>query len=366
MRNLRLLALISAVLVVPGAAFAQPSISGVSGEISQNATVTITGSGFGSKVPAAPLKYDNFQNGTPGETLDPGHPSWNLWASRTDPDDPDRYYPKYSDEQPRVPGDIAARQKFGNTPAGYQGNCTIGLTGLTIGKLYVTGWAWHDRSESGVTGARNVKIWQNCVGAWGAPTTRWDCYPINGDGSGHIYTDQCEGGVPPSNVWGAGMPTPRTWHRLEIWHDRGSSSRNEEMWVYTDGRLVKQFSNAYQGCQQDRVYIMSYHDQNEGNGAWMNWYWSELYVDVTQARVELGNASTFSSCTHKEIQIPTAWSSGSLSFSANVGTFSPGSNVYLYVVDSNGSVNSNGYPLVVGGTVEDEHPGQPGRPYLLN
>jgi hypothetical protein len=111
---------------------------------------------------------------------------------------------------------------------------------------------------------------------------------------------------------------------------------------------------------------MSYHDQNEGNGAWMNWYWSELYVDVTQARVELGNASTFSSCTHKEIQIPTAWSSGSLSFSANVGTFSPGSNVYLYVVDSNGSVNSNGYPLVVGGTVEDEHPGQPGRPYLLN
>ena len=64
-------------------------------------------------------------------------------------------------------------------------------------------------------------------------------------------------------------------------------------------------------------------------------------------RVEFGNASTYSDCTHREIQVPTAWSSDSLSITVNQGTFEDGENSFLFVVDADGNV-SNGFPITIG------------------
>ncbi|MCD6288604.1 MAG: hypothetical protein J7M12_05765, partial [Candidatus Hydrogenedentes bacterium] len=57
-----------------------------------------------------------------------------------------------------------------------------------------------------------------------------------------------------------------------------------------------------------------------------------------------GNASTWSACTHREIQIPTAWSNDTITFTVNQGSF-PYGTAYLYVVDSTGAWNENGYPI---------------------
>lgn len=348
---------------LPGLALAQVTVQGLVGEMAQDATVTITGSGFGVKSPAAPLKYDSFQNGEPGETLQGGSPSWNLWAGIQPEGNAQAYYPKYSDAQPRFLGDVAARQWFGPTPHGYNSNCTIGLTNLSIGQLYVSGWIWNVRPPSGPeTGSRNIKVWQNCVGTWGAPTTRWDCYPMYNENSGHIYTEICGTDV-ASNVWGAGVPSSNTWHRLEIWHDRGAPGRDEVMTVLENNQLVREFSNAYSGCDQNRLYLMSYHDQYEGNGAEMEWFWGEIYVDNTQARVEIGDNQSLSACTRKEIQIPETWDAGTITIRVNKGAYQPGENLYLFVVDADGNVNDPGFPLVMGGSFnQPEGPGVPGQP----
>jgi hypothetical protein len=56
----------------------------------------------------------------------------------------------------------------------------------------------------------------------------------------------------------------------------------------------------------------------------------DVYVDTTRARVELGNAVTFDSCTRREIQPCTAWASGAITINLNTCGMS-GTN-YLYVV----------------------------------
>jgi len=350
-------------VIYPVWGYAQITVSGLNGEMSQDATVTIQGSGFGAKVPAAPLKYDSFQQGQAGQTIEQGSPGWNIWSNVQPSGNSQAYYPKYSAVNSRFQGDMAARQWFGPTAEGYVSNCTIGLTNLEIGKLYVSGWIYNERSLSGPeTGARNVKIWQNCVGTWGAPTTRYDCYPMNHEGSGHIYTEACGSDV-QSNVWGAGMPATETWHRLEIYHDRGAAGREELMTVFQNNQLVRSFSNAYSGCEQDRLYLMSYHDQYNGNGAEMEWYWGEIYVDITQARVEIGNAETLGDCTHKEIQIPETWNDQNITIRVNKGSFQPGDNLFLFVVDENGNANESGFPLVMGGEfTTPDTPGEPGQP----
>jgi hypothetical protein len=74
--------------------------------------------------------------------------------------------------------------------------------------------------------------------------------------------------------------------------------------------------------------------------------WADnVYMDTTWARVMIGNAPTWNASTQREIQIPTAWSSTSLSVVLNQGRLADLRNGYLYVIDANGNVNANGYPL---------------------
>lgn len=341
---------------------AAPVVNSVTGSFAHGATFTVVGQNFGTKSPAAPMKYDSFQDGTAGQTLDPGFPPWNLWASPQPNGDPEAYYPKYSNDIERFPGDVASRQTFGPRPTGgFQGNCTIGLNNLQIGRLHVIGWAYWVGSplDGGVQGPRNVKVWQNCVGEWGAPTTRYGSDSPNGPESGHIYAEACQGGT-LGQAYGVGQGPGNQWMRFEIWHDRGAAGRPEVMSVIRDGVQRGTFTNAYSGCDQNRLYLMSYFDQNNNNQAWMNWYWSELYIDNTLARVEIGDATTWSACRHREVQIPQQWNGSAIVANFNQGSFSSGDRVYLYVFDESGLVNPTGYELVVEGDVHD--PGPPGAP----
>jgi hypothetical protein len=85
-------------------------------------------------------------------------------------------------------------------------------------------------------------------------------------------------------------------------------------------------------------------------------WWDEIYLDNTQSRVMLGNSSTWSGCTHLEVQVPSAWASNQITATINQGTFSSGQQAYLYVVDSAGAVNANGYALTMGGQTTNHPP----------
>lgn len=74
----------------------------------------------------------------------------------------------------------------------------------------------------------------------------------------------------------------------------------------------------------------------------------DVYVAVgpnAAARVEIGNNINYSSCTKLAIITPSAWSDGEITATVREGTFNDDEQAYLYVVDENGEVNANGYPI---------------------
>lgn len=86
-----------------------------------------------------------------------------------------------------------------------------------------------------------------------------------------------------------------------------------------------------------------------------------LYVDSTMVRVELGDASSFTSCTKREVQPATYWSAAndSINITLNVGTFQADDTAYLFVVNADGTT-STGYPVTIGGSPPSSSP--PGQP----
>jgi hypothetical protein len=78
-----------------------------------------------------------------------------------------------------------------------------------------------------------------------------------------------------------------------------------------------------------------------------NWrYFADVYLDYTPARVVLANNSILSAASIVETQIPSSWSSTSISFSANLGKFTSGQTAYLFVVSPSGQVSA-GYRVVL-------------------
>lgn len=79
-----------------------------------------------------------------------------------------------------------------------------------------------------------------------------------------------------------------------------------------------------------------------------NFYgYDDIYIDFTQARVEICDSSSWIDRTHCEIQIPQTWSSTAITFKVNRGSFGSSETVYICVVDTSGNV-SNGYTVQFG------------------
>jgi hypothetical protein len=95
------------------------------------------------------------------------------------------------------------------------------------------------------------------------------------------------------------------------------------------------------------IYVGNY---GYGKQRW-NVYFDDIYIDNTWARVEIGNASTYSACTKREIQPAVRWSDSSIDITLNQGSFSTLNGLFLFVVDSNGNASS-GVPLKAGNVTQ--------------
>jgi len=76
--------------------------------------------------------------------------------------------------------------------------------------------------------------------------------------------------------------------------------------------------------------------------------YDEVYYDFTRARIEIGDAPTWDECSVRELQIPISWTDTTITLAVNQGVFANGASGFLYVVGTDGSVNSRGYPIVFG------------------
>lgn len=336
---------ITSLIIGSAPAYSQPSVSEIFGSLDDTETVTITGGGFGSKVPAAPFRWDDFESGEPGTPVT----GWQTFSPPTSP-------PSY-DSKGRVPGDQSVYQNFRDHYA-----CALMIYPLpSFEKMYVTGW-WFN--EVGGAPSRNVKL-INWTGGQGYgntenPQNRTDFYPNTG--SGHLYATDSDGHV--AQGWElSGDLYSGEWMRVERFVDitAGKSwiKRNLQMWADIEDANLYANDDAY-----TMLLITHYFAKDTGTPTpWMDSYWGELYIDTTPARVELGNADTWDGCTVREIQIPSAWSPTTISFAVHQGTFTSGQTAYLYVVNEDEQHNTVGFPVTIGMQSDPgDPPGEPGQP----
>jgi hypothetical protein len=258
-------------------------------------------------------------------------------------------------------------------------------TGGNINSLYVTWWMYVDlngdsgqfkvfriRPDANVNDIRgevmfsqwyfsnetpnNILTYTNCASSADA-TLNAQCYP-------DAYSD----------VYGTNKIPANQWVRVEVFgtesSDAGAKDGTYEIYVHTQNQ-VPQLINKNSRDWTDNIMTRATGITSQWRYiVWQN-YWGndvtaqngeKIYQDDhfiqigTKARVELGNAATLAASTHREIQKPTSWADGSITFTLNRGSFGATDSVYLYVIDSTGSVNASGYPITFGDEGGEEPP----------
>lgn len=344
-------AILAAALAICIAPASAQTVSGVSGTLQHGASLVITGSNFGTKPTASPLIFDDVEGGS----FD------SRWSSTTH----------------MSPSGAESRH------ANSAGCGTVNFRGYESGGWFTGGsnnagpwfcqywfkldddWNWGSGTY-GEMGANlaNIKIFR-----------MWETGPADEDfviategwGGSCIWTVE---NVAAGNVgwfegdykqnWSKG-----TWHLFQFeYKDSDVGQNNGVIRMWRDGRLVLEKTNLltrenYSAFK--RPFILGFYNSwGDASTDDNHFYIDDAYIDTSWARVELGNASTYGACTHREVQLPTSWSTSQVAVTVNQGSFTGGQQAYLFVVNANGQA-SPGFPVTVSGTTESG-PGQPGKP----
>lgn len=325
----------------PLAQTSTPTIASVSGMLASGSTLTITGSGFGSKAAVPPLKWDTFEGGTSGAKLT----GWALEAS-----DP-AVEPVYSTVVRRASSTMSARANFVNG----NWNSSFGVSGTALPRLYLDAWYYYDAASPY---SRNHKLFRIISNNY-TPNLYYNVYC--GTTSSHLSQDGVD--VGNYHVWMS--PTAadlgRTWVHLQAYFKESSpSAADGTAMLWIDGVLqASQVGNFRTRTSSatfwNTVFLGNYlgHEADANCPAYGDayTYWDDVYLDITQARVEIGDASTYAASRHREIQIPSAWSATSISVKLHAGSFPDLTTLYLYVVTEAGVVNATGYQLSATGEI---------------
>ncbi len=332
--------------VVPGGC-----ISAVSGHIANDSTVVITGDRFKTKSPAAPLVWDNFESGANEATL--GEPSvmasgsaWSAYGSVNGTPDP------YYSTQQAHSGTKSAKVVWKESGiTGYSINNFIWTDTSPHKTLFLSYYRYHDPSDD-IVSTRNIK--QAFVrGAGPNYANQW--LPAN-SGSGSS-TWKIAFQPYPSDSWYFGVPyasTLRTWDRwdslIEYETNTTSTDGHIALWLNNSLKIERTNVNTCDPVFQEAAnacysVCIGYMFQGYADMTYSRTYYDDVYIDDTLARIEIGDNAVFADCTHREIQIPSAWSNTEVTVTINQGTFTPAETAYLFVIDSNGDP-SDGYEVV--------------------
>jgi len=327
-----------------------PSITNAPSAIQQAEDITITGVNFGAHADNSPgdpstlaVKFDDFDNGVEGEVIGNG------WGNL-------RSSPKYSSTNQRLGSSLSTYHHFHDNIYA----CHFGFRDLDWDEVYITYW-------------RRLDI------TYLKPPRNFKEFRIEGDISGGYpmmayATNSGPGSVPMQNFWLAGNGHEgddwdcgtcknRQWDRKEFWIRIGDDP-GQRFKFWENAALLENYMTPQDFPEGVGEYLGDNNSKFDyfGIGFYLRTgsegvtQFDDIYIDTTQSRVEIGEASTFDTCTIREIQPPTAWSNNSITFTANQGSFSDGDTAYLYVVDEDGSVNEQGYQIAFGPAGPDTTP----------
>lgn len=350
MHMIRLVGVWVAILLGASAALAQPVVSSASGTWAHKGTVTISGSGFGTKPTAAPLVWDDASGTDLGAKWDGAIPS----AATT------------------AVANIAYRAPIrGIAPPHTRTNRYI--AGAHAQEAYDAGYnvmVWKNRSVT-YPSTTYVSYYFRADDAWvfggddNFKNFAWSVGPDPYQGNywyieynprptsrtsycGWTLYDSGSMGLNPAITWGGGCTNPMggQWVKVEMLI-RFSRGTDGFIRVYENGQSVINYTGTTDTVSgSTRVLGIGGYARIRNSNNYR--YYTDLYVDTTLAHVVLGNASTLAASTKREVQVPTGWTATSVTIAANLGAFASGERAYLYVVDSNGNANAQGYPVTIG------------------
>jgi hypothetical protein len=342
--------LVGCVLAVSGA-YADPQINPGStappvGQFAEKGSVTIFGTGFGSKNQAPPISWDNFESNSHGNDLSYPEvgPKWSFLTQAPNPS-----YSKLQAHAGLLSGVVQWKQ-YSISSFGWSSG-----PGAPYNELYLSFWRYHDPQVPGELPTNHKLLYfygtytsetpQFMIGAIMPTRPNWQYAVQNNPTTNFPW---------PASASKSFAETSQKWQRWEVYVklDNPYSSSNGELKGWFDAQPTLDMKNVrltgvdglFKGFRLGHMY-QGYHP-----GGTDKTFFDNVYIDRTQARVEIGNAPTWSACTHREIQVPTAWQQGvvggmdSITVTVNQGSFPYGS-AYLYVVDNSGAWNENGYPI---------------------
>jgi hypothetical protein len=328
----------------PVEAQSTPSVSGVTGSLGHGTEIVISGSNFGTKATgAAPLKYDDFQSVAMGQQIATSAAPGPAWFNNGGANQ--KFHPIASSTKLRPGTPFTRNMQSHWQPSGSPDPSvsSVALIDQNFVKIYLDAWLYNDTTAGGnFDGGENVKHIRVHQAEAGAPNVgftdvgpagnNWFC--IAGDGKFADFTMHFN----PMNA----ATMYNSWMHIQWAIDAGSGGNNTngKVRVYVNGSLrctsnsASLLSGIYTSWPE--IYIGNYWRTGDYSGD-VYAYWESLYVDRSWARVEVGDNAVYANCTHREIQIPSAWSASSITARVNRGSFSSLDDLYLFVVDESGN-----------------------------
>ena len=374
--------------------YANPIINNAPQTIGHGSTITISGSGFGAKSNPGPQRWETWENGNAGQT--PSQVS-SYWTNGDNAKVSTSYNRNgYSQKNMKLSFPSSGGAWF------YRGNSEFD-------KYYINfwiRWKWVDNSADVPSGSIQYQIKffrldNSHVINWAmAPTLPGFAVYYPKDGKSYVFwqpkvenaagNDQVA--ISDGKLWSDNLPsfndtTLPVWMNFVMLVDQTNiTSTNYKIYLSNktfsspyerDTKNGINFNNLYISHRNERLKDIKFGGSVESGGPEypVTLFVDDIYIDNTWARIEIGDKPQYDSCTHREVQIPSDWSSTKIQFTANKGSFNNDTTLYVYVSDANGTMNSQGFPVKFDSTVTSSSassstinapPPPPGKPYVVN
>lgn len=362
------------IVVLPPPTSTPPVVNGSPTYNPSNSTITINGTGFGTKTRAAPLWFDNFASGTNGQPVAGRVPLINNTTGMRawETDHRNGPAPSLSNARPRLAGKLTTYHQL--TQANYASAIIVRQSMQTNNFMYLSWWHYVDVPGSWPRNTKPIEIYGS-NGNVPLSYLGWGDVDDNDSSIRNSLQDVCTGSADATNVDGVVY--------------NGSSSINgiENRWIKFEMVLVQSSvgTGGASSAPRDGQYYVTVYDPDYNNGAGRSIrfynnsqspngvrtrcnssYWdefdfgaygegSDIYIDEVfmdnspnHARIVLTNNATYLSSTFTESQPATQWSDTNISFSLNVGRFRSGDRAHVHIVRGAGGLNGYGSATYAG------------------
>ena len=311
---------------IPISGLAAPVVESVQGQLTNGATLTISGSGFSTKQNDKPLFWWTADGG------DAPLPLGRMvnWSGGLDGDD----------ERQKV--NVAPGSTYSYRFNHENGGAALGRIDFDSTRVYM--WrkkynAFDIVKDQGSKGF-NFKTFRFWPPGDGSRNNAW----CGAQGSAG-YSFRCAVDYTNGTIWDTGASQqPYSWKNEQVVYEASDLNQyNGRVWFAIDNvfgfsDLVCTRNSEFPGYY-DELFQSQVSNGTAGN-TWV--YYDSIYVDDSWHRVLLSSASNWTDARDVEIQIPVSWDDDKIEISARLGSLDPNKPVYLYVVDSENRVNENG------------------------